>query len=366
MVAEITLAGTAASPSVSTATLVIHGFGPWGNARGASPLAEGQRGFTGHEHLAELGIIHMNGRLYDAVIGRFLQADPIIQAPHNAQSHNRYSYVLNNPLSFTDPSGFSAWTKWRAPIIGIIVSILTYGAASYAMSAYALANSTATIFASASGTLNGVGMATAAAAAAGFASGGINGGNIQSALRGAFFGALTAGLFDGISEAFANASGGNGALCVVECGPGVQHLTAGGGSVTQAINSAAPPALQIPVTDALPLVRLDETVVITAPKYNDWVRNGLDWLANGPSDRSTIGGAVWMGMMAASGGRLGGVGRGASTLSKAEQLVVNQKAGAVGEQFLKKAYGGEQQVTKPTSLRARRLDNLADGIAQES
>ncbi len=40
-------------------------------------------------------------------IGRFLQADPVIQAPGNAQNHNRYSYVLNNPLSFSDPSGFS-------------------------------------------------------------------------------------------------------------------------------------------------------------------------------------------------------------------------------------------------------------------
>ena len=40
----------------------------------------------------------MNGRLYDPVIGRFLQADPIIQAPHNAQSHNRYSYVLNRVI----------------------------------------------------------------------------------------------------------------------------------------------------------------------------------------------------------------------------------------------------------------------------
>ena len=117
MVAEFII--TTASGNTATAgTLVVHGLGPWGNARNAaSPLADGQRGFTGHEHLAELGIIHMNGRLYDPVLGRFLQADPIIQAPHNAQSHNRYSYVLNNPLSFTDPSGFSAWTKWRSSVI---------------------------------------------------------------------------------------------------------------------------------------------------------------------------------------------------------------------------------------------------------
>ena len=186
MVAEITLAGTAASPSVNIATLVIHGFGPWGNARGANPFAEGQRGFTGHEHLAELGIIHMNGRLYDPVLGRFLQADPIIQAPHNAQSHNRYVYVLNNPLSFTDPSGFSAWTQWRAPILALAAAITMQ----YYLMPYLLGAST---FAALS-----TGGKFVAVVASGFASGGIAGGNIQSALQGAF----SAALFFGVGTAF--------------------------------------------------------------------------------------------------------------------------------------------------------------------
>nr|WP_212668853.1 RHS repeat-associated core domain-containing protein [Pseudoalteromonas sp. NBT06-2] len=48
----------------------------------------------------------MNGRIYDPTLGRFLQADPFIQAPSNSQSYNRYSYVLNNPMSYTDPSGY--------------------------------------------------------------------------------------------------------------------------------------------------------------------------------------------------------------------------------------------------------------------
>jgi RHS repeat-associated protein len=65
------------------------------------------RGFTGHEQVDDVGIIHMNGRIYDAKLGRFLQADPIVQAPKNTQNLNRYSYVLNNPLSYTDPSGYS-------------------------------------------------------------------------------------------------------------------------------------------------------------------------------------------------------------------------------------------------------------------
>ncbi len=51
------------------------------------------RGYTGHEMLDEVGIIHMNGRTYDAEIGRFMQADPVVQDPGNGQNLNRYSYL---------------------------------------------------------------------------------------------------------------------------------------------------------------------------------------------------------------------------------------------------------------------------------
>ena len=47
----------------------------------------------------------MNARLYDAETARFLSADTFIQAPSMAQNYNRYSYVMNNPLKYTDPSG---------------------------------------------------------------------------------------------------------------------------------------------------------------------------------------------------------------------------------------------------------------------
>ena len=61
------------------------------------------RGYTGHEMLDSVSLIHMNGRVYDPDLGRFLSADPVIQFPGYSQSYNRYSYVLNNPLSYTDP-----------------------------------------------------------------------------------------------------------------------------------------------------------------------------------------------------------------------------------------------------------------------
>jgi RHS repeat-associated protein len=63
------------------------------------------RGFTGHEHLDELGLVHMNGRIFDPLIGRFLQTDPYIQAPDNLQNYDRFAYCFNSPTVCTDPSG---------------------------------------------------------------------------------------------------------------------------------------------------------------------------------------------------------------------------------------------------------------------
>jgi RHS repeat-associated protein len=67
-------------------------------------------GFTDHEHLDNVKLIHMNGRVYDYVLGRFLSVDPVIQNKANSQSLNPYSYIGNNPLSGTDPTGYAACT----------------------------------------------------------------------------------------------------------------------------------------------------------------------------------------------------------------------------------------------------------------
>lgn len=72
------------------------------------------RGYTGHEHLEALDLIHMNGRVQDPLLGKFLSPDPFVQAPYHSQSLNRYSYVWNNPLSLVDPSGFQGRiTDWN-------------------------------------------------------------------------------------------------------------------------------------------------------------------------------------------------------------------------------------------------------------
>ena len=117
----------------------------------------------------------MNGRIYDPTLGRFLQADPHIQAPKNSQNYNRYSYVLNNPLSYTDPSGyfFKALGKfvkkhWR--------TIVAVGIAWW--------NPGAFLFDS----------VWAASAATGFIAGGVSTGSLKGALIGAFSGAAFGGL----------------------------------------------------------------------------------------------------------------------------------------------------------------------------
>jgi RHS repeat-associated protein len=67
------------------------------------------RGYTGHEHLKQFDLINMNGRMYDPSIGRMLRPDNFVQEPTNSQSYNRYSYVWNNPLKYTDPDGEFVW-----------------------------------------------------------------------------------------------------------------------------------------------------------------------------------------------------------------------------------------------------------------
>jgi RHS repeat-associated protein len=69
------------------------------------------RGFTGHEHVDAECLINMNARIYDPVIGRFLSGDSIVPDAYDGQSYNRYAYVLNNPMTFTDSTGHSndAW-----------------------------------------------------------------------------------------------------------------------------------------------------------------------------------------------------------------------------------------------------------------
>jgi RHS repeat-associated protein len=89
-------------------------YDAWGKRRfpngaddpSGSLTSQTTRGFTGQEELADVGLVHLNGRVYDPLIGRMMSADPFVPDPMNGQAWNRYSYVINNPLALTDTNGY--------------------------------------------------------------------------------------------------------------------------------------------------------------------------------------------------------------------------------------------------------------------
>jgi RHS repeat-associated protein len=89
-------------------------YDAWGKRRfptgaddpAGSLTSQTTRGFTGQEELAAVGLVHLNGRVYDPLVGRMMSADPMVPDPMNGQAWNRYSYVINNPLALTDPNGY--------------------------------------------------------------------------------------------------------------------------------------------------------------------------------------------------------------------------------------------------------------------
>lgn len=181
-------------------------FDAWGKRRNAdwtatnNPIGTShERGFTNHEHYDLFAMIDMNGRVYDPVLGRFLQPDPYIQDITDLQALNRYSYMDNNPLSGTDPTGYKKkwWKKikrWIKPLAIIAVAAITGGVAAPALAA--------------SWGITGVGAAIFSGAAAGFASnvtgtllnGGGLGDALKSGLKGAVIGGVSAGLTYGVGS----------------------------------------------------------------------------------------------------------------------------------------------------------------------
>jgi RHS repeat-associated protein len=103
-------------------------YDPWGQRDMPLDTHTGEgggitRGFTNHEHLYDFGLIHMNGRVFDPVLARFLSADSYVQDVGNSQCHNRYSYCVNNPLNHIDPGG----EVWWPIIVGAILGAYTGG-----------------------------------------------------------------------------------------------------------------------------------------------------------------------------------------------------------------------------------------------
>jgi len=78
---------------------------PFGETRFTAGTIYTDRLFTGQQEMAGLGIYNYGARFYSPKLGRFLSADIIVPNPFNPQDLNRFSYVRNNPLRYTDPTG---------------------------------------------------------------------------------------------------------------------------------------------------------------------------------------------------------------------------------------------------------------------
>lgn len=123
--------------ATSDGTLVEeNSYDPWGRLRnpetkeiyslGTEPELMLGRGYSGHEHLTWFGLINMNARLYDPLLGRFLSPDPFVQMPNFTQNFNRYSYCLNNPLVYVDENG-EFWHIVIGAVIGGVSNWISNG-----------------------------------------------------------------------------------------------------------------------------------------------------------------------------------------------------------------------------------------------
>lgn len=202
-----------------------HSFSPfgerrnpnWSDATGLLTSALLPRGFTDHEQLDEVGLVYVGARLYDPRLGRFLSPDPFVQAPANPQSINRYSYVMNNPLSATDPNGYFFKKAFKKVFRGIkkafksTVKAIKKAISNPVVQAVVVAAVTGNlVYAATKGLFIPGGVVTAkaaAGAAAGF-SGGLVGsrGDVRTALRAAGAGAVSGTIF-GVTDVWARDAG---------------------------------------------------------------------------------------------------------------------------------------------------------------
>ena len=179
------------------AVVAEYNYDPWGRRRnpetwdyydGYEQQNAADRGFGGHEQLDVLDMVNMGGRMYDPYMGRFLSPDPYVQAPDNTQSLNRYAYCLNNPLSLTDPTGYSWLGNFFSAAVGIAVGVETFGIGS--------------------GVLGAMASGACAGASSAFASTLMNGANLWTATKSAFVGGCWGALGSAVNYGIGEIGGG--------------------------------------------------------------------------------------------------------------------------------------------------------------
>ena len=180
-------------------------YDAWGKRRNidgtddtaGSLTSQTTRGFTGQEELSVAGLVHLNGRVYDPLLARMTSADPTVTDPMNMQGWNRYSYVGNDPLAFTDPNGFSWLSGFFKSVGNFFTSVGNLISQSWRAIAQIAITVALTPF---------VGPFVAAFASAAVVTG-LSGGNIGQMLRAGAIAAITAIAFYGVGE-ITNAAAG--------------------------------------------------------------------------------------------------------------------------------------------------------------
>ncbi|HLO32463.1 MAG TPA: RHS repeat-associated core domain-containing protein [Anaerolineales bacterium] len=106
--------GSASVVTDSTgATVGEDRFFPFGETRFTTGTMNTDKLFTGQREITGLGIYDYGARFYSPKLGRFLSADTIVPGYTNPQNLNRFSYTVNNPIRYTDPTG-----HWNDPGCG--------------------------------------------------------------------------------------------------------------------------------------------------------------------------------------------------------------------------------------------------------
>jgi len=100
-------------------------YSAWGEMTAAQGSAPGYS-YTGQRRDEETEFLDYGPRLYDPSMGRFLQADSVVPAPHDPLSLDRYAYARNNPVLYVDPTGHEFWRSFFASAAGVVAgSVVT-------------------------------------------------------------------------------------------------------------------------------------------------------------------------------------------------------------------------------------------------
>ena len=185
-------------------------YDPWGQKRvpgtgGGDPydtlqIGKTTKGFTGQEELAEYELVHLNGRIYDPSIGRFISADNVTQFPFSTQGWNSYAYCGNNPVNCVDPSGHSFWSNALSFFTNPLGLLALIPGVKHFEESFLRHNAWAGIALEAASVFCGPAAAACAAGTASYLSG-VNGGKFGDMLKAGAIAYVTAEAFEAVGTA---------------------------------------------------------------------------------------------------------------------------------------------------------------------